>query len=469
LRLENSLGNSLTLSSTGLIQYAGATLGIQSNADFFSNGNVRFGKGMAFGEYYYHNILGNYAIPTNTSYGVILGPLSGAANTIARSVNSLKFLWYNNCWEIGATRGDDTAIQALVFAKNGSTYLAMTCHGIANFACQVCVKEAVYVYGSFPGVKLDRAGTTAQSDINWKDAGTSVWSIGTAVQAIGSNLDFYNYTLGGNVLKLTTTGEACFKYTVCSPNFQTGANSNLSKSSIRLRSANDNKYLDFNSFNTCNVINSNYGDSDIPLILGTYFGHQTNQLFLATNCNVGIGTNTPNEKLDVRGAIQVRGESLGYATTQCVGMLDFYANTTRILSFGGNATTCGCFRFYSAAQNNAGGSDVAIINGGGAACFAGTICAPIITSNANSINLSGISLLTTLETTNALYIITAQPEAGSGTSAAALISSRSNQSPSIQTIVSSSSLSFVASGQNVCLCSNLGYALTARWGIIRLA
>jgi hypothetical protein len=144
---------------------------------------------------------------------------SGDANTIARSVSSLKFLWYNNCWEIGATRGDDTAIQALVFAKQGSTYLAMTCHGITNFSCQICVKEAVYVHGSFPGVKLDRSGTTAQSDINWRNAGTSVWSIGTAVQAIGSNLDFYNYTLGGNVLKLTTTGEACFKYTVCAPRF----------------------------------------------------------------------------------------------------------------------------------------------------------------------------------------------------------------------------------------------------------
>ena len=89
---------------------------------------------------------------------------------------------------------------------------------------------------------------------------------------------------------------------------------------------------------------------------------------------VGIGITSPNERLDVSGAVQVRGESLGYATTQCVGMLDFYANTTRILSFGGNSTTCGCFRFYSAAQNNAGGNDVVIISGGGAACFRGTIC-----------------------------------------------------------------------------------------------
>ena len=172
------------------------------------------------------------------------------------------------------------------------------------------MKEVVYVSGAFPGVKLDRAGTTAQSDINWKDAGTNVWSIGTAVRAVGSSLDFYSYCTGDNVFKLTQTGITC---------------------------------------------------------------------------------------------------------------------------------------------------------------FSNTVCAPIITSNANSVSLTGTVLLTTLATDNALYIITAQPEAGSGTSAAALVTSRSNQNPSVQTIVSSSSLSFVTSGYSICLCSNLGYALSARWGIIRLA
>jgi len=102
----------------------------------------------------------------------------------------------------------------------------------------------------------------------------------------------------------------------------------------------------------------------------------TEQMRITGGGNVGIGTNTPNEKLDVNGVVQVRGSSLGYATTQCVGMLDFYASATRLLSFGGDATTCGCFRFYSAGQNNNGGSDVAIISGGGVACFKGTVCAP---------------------------------------------------------------------------------------------
>ena len=92
------------------------------------------------------------------------------------------------------------------------------------------------------------------------------------------------------------------------------------------------------------------------------------------NNNVGINTTSPNEKLDVNGAIQARGTSVGFGTTQCITQLDFYLGAARLLSFGGNSTTCGCFRFYSAGQNNNGGSDVATISGGGVACFKGTIC-----------------------------------------------------------------------------------------------
>jgi len=126
---------------------------------------------------------------------------------------------------------------------------------------------------------------------------------------------------------------------------------------------------------TISFIPAGAGTSTLSFgIQGVCIGYQ--YLNIKENGNVGIGITTPNEKLDVNGVVQVRGSSLGYATTQCVGMLDFYASATRLLSFGGDATTCGCFRFYSAAQNNAGGSDVATISGGGVACFKGTVCAP---------------------------------------------------------------------------------------------
>ena len=116
--------------------------------------------------------------------------------------------------------------------------------GIATFACQICVKEAVYVSGTFPGVKLDRAGTTAQSDINWKDAGTSVWSIGTAVKAVGSSLDFYSYSISDNVMKLTQAGIACFSGNVCIGGTLTLGNAGVTNAVINSA---DGMYLNIDS------------------------------------------------------------------------------------------------------------------------------------------------------------------------------------------------------------------------------
>ena len=89
---------------------------------------------------------------------------------------------------------------------SNTNILKLMCTGVSCFAGAICVNEAVYVRGSFPGVKLDRAGTSAQSDINWKNAGTSVWSIGTAVKAVGSCLDFYSYSISDNVMRFTQAG-----------------------------------------------------------------------------------------------------------------------------------------------------------------------------------------------------------------------------------------------------------------------
>ena len=48
------------------------------------------------------------------------------------------------------------------------------------------------------------------------------------------------------------------------------------------------------------IISTNYNLNDGALILGTYL-NRTNQLFLATNGNVGIGTTSPTSKLQVTG------------------------------------------------------------------------------------------------------------------------------------------------------------------------
>jgi hypothetical protein len=175
--------------------------------------------------------------------------------------------------------------------------------------------------------------------------------------------------------------------------------------------------------------------------------------------NVGIGTtNTSTEAnlfLGAQGTVEGGQLVLQKGTScSCATHLDNFNDSFRIMSGTNTGSTA---------------VNMSINHVNGIATFSSTICAPLITSAANSISITGTQFLTTLATDNALYIITAQPEAGSGTSAAALITSRTNQNPSVQTIVSSSSLSFVTSGYNLCLCSNLAYGMSARWGIIRLA
>jgi hypothetical protein len=178
---------------------------------------------------------------------------SGAANTIARSVNSLKFLWYNNCWEIGATRGDDTAIQALVFARQGNTYLAMTCHGIANFACQVCSPSfnststsylnglvvscnvnsncftGITVYnGAGGGSEASRAGIAFQAydwvqSAIWHGRNTAAAFAGALL--FGTNPSTSNLGVGGVCTRLTidNNGVSTFACTVCAPTFKGGS------------------------------------------------------------------------------------------------------------------------------------------------------------------------------------------------------------------------------------------------------
>jgi hypothetical protein len=88
--------------------------------------------------------------------------------------------------------------------------------------------------------------------------------------------------------------------------------------------------------------------------------------------NVGIGTSSPNEKLDVNGAIQFRADTQGYATTTSVGMVDFYAGLSRMLSFGANGSTYGGFDFYQATQNNGAGRSAMRITSGGSVCIGST-------------------------------------------------------------------------------------------------
>ena len=199
--------------------------------------------------------------------------------------------------------------------------LRITSTGIACFACQVCTPNLVV------------NGSTACVNINRTDGTPAILQLGNAQNSFqiqftctgGQRIAFINGAPSEFASFYGATGIACFLGTVCSVNgFRTGDNSYLTKSTIRLRSSNNNKYLDLQATDTCAIIASNFGDSDIPLILGSWGGYQNNQLFLSTNCNVGIWTNSPSYRLDVSGAARVGTLLVSNATTTtwCVGRVE---------------------------------------------------------------------------------------------------------------------------------------------------
>jgi hypothetical protein len=139
---------------------------------------------------------GYAAVAFSGDGGCAIGVLSTVSNDIIYlgTANGIIGNQFGTNGEFAIQKGSNTNI------------LKLMCTGVSCFAGEICVNESVYVRGSFPGVKLDRAATSAQSDINWKNAGSSVWSIGTAVKAVGSCLDFYSYSISDNVMRFTQAG-----------------------------------------------------------------------------------------------------------------------------------------------------------------------------------------------------------------------------------------------------------------------
>jgi hypothetical protein len=85
-----------------------------------------------------------------------------------------------------------------------------------------------------------------------------------------------------------------------------------------------------------------------------------------STARVGVGTNTPAEKLDVNGAIAFRAATASFASASAVGMVDQpTSGITRFLSFGPDVSTLGSFQFYTTGANNTGGvSPMTITNAG---------------------------------------------------------------------------------------------------------
>ena len=156
LRLETSTGAALILSSTGAIQYPGGNINFQNittGQTFFNNGNVIFRRGIAFGQYAYHNAAANYAFIDNTYYGVILGPSSGTANTITLPTSPMEGQEIAVLTEINKTgAGVSFAAGATpIFGHNGGTGIHMTITGGAAKGSAVILAKYSIANGTVTG------------------------------------------------------------------------------------------------------------------------------------------------------------------------------------------------------------------------------------------------------------------------------------------------------------------------------
>jgi hypothetical protein len=194
---------------------------------------------------------------------------------------------------------------------------------------------------------IKASGTTANQNIEFYSKGTGIINLVSNTQVNGTFSALSTSSFGGN---LTATGIGTFwdgiKGFTIGPYPSAGGYGALYVTTITATS--NNYTLAASSSETVLSV-----PTSGTIVLGI---NATAKLKINANGFISIaGTaGTANERLDVDGAIQVRSDSVGFGNTLSVGMLDFYAGYTRLLSFG-TASTYGGFEFYAAKQNNAVG------------------------------------------------------------------------------------------------------------------
>ena len=247
-----------------------------------------------------------------TSYlssGIFLVNSSGGTNAVQMRINntggdlrmgmesSAGGVIQNGTLAYAAVLGNQ-ANYPLQFTTNGS--VKMTIDNAGNVGIGVTTMSTkLDILGD---VRIQGGGSVSYAVLNMLDntSGGSNWAIFSGYPALG-NFTIRESGVANHLVIAKTTGAATFSGSVTAGTsiYWGGTpNNNLSAGSMSMvDTATGTRYLQLSVTNTIANIATNYSSSNIPLSLNSY--GNTNQLYLATDGKVGIGTASPGTALAV--------------------------------------------------------------------------------------------------------------------------------------------------------------------------